>query len=97
MVPKHFYFGHVALALILVFAFQSFAASVQKRQALIPFPRTGKRANLPTIHKMEDSSPVEEIPEYLIEAANDVLNADRPYYPSRDNEVIQALLRELGR
>ena len=39
---------------------------VQKRQALIPFPRTGKRANLPTIHKMEDSSPVEEIPEYLI-------------------------------
>ena len=38
---------------------------VQKRQALIPFPRTGKRANLPTIHKMEDSS-VEEIPEYLI-------------------------------
>ena len=27
MVPKHLYFGHAALALVLVFALQSFAAS----------------------------------------------------------------------
>ena len=27
MVPKHLYFGHAALALVLIFALQSFAAS----------------------------------------------------------------------
>jgi len=57
MVPKHFYFGHVALALILVFAFQSFAASAStydKRMPswfssssyfdVVPKPRIGRRS-----------------------------------------------------
>ena len=53
----YFFYENIIIIIISI--------KVQKRQALIPFPRTGKRANLPTIHKMEDSS-VEEIPEYLI-------------------------------
>ena len=48
---------------------------VQKRQALIPFPRTGKRATLPTSHqvvvhkyggKLEDSANMDEVPEYVL-------------------------------
>jgi len=58
MVPKHLYFGHAALALVLVFALQSFAASVStsleslKRDrpsgssTLIAFPRVGRSSPL---------------------------------------------------
>ena len=38
-----------------------------KRSALIPFPRTGKRASLPTTQQLslEDTS-MEDVPEYIL-------------------------------
>ena len=38
-----------------------------KRSALIPFPRTGKRASLPTTQQvsLEDMS-MEDVPEYIL-------------------------------
>ena len=43
---------------------------VQKRQALIPFPRTGKRATIPTtphvIHKYGKMVDEDEVPDYIL-------------------------------
>ena len=43
---------------------------VQKRQALIPFPRTGKRATIPTtphvIHKYGKMVDEDEVPDYVL-------------------------------